>query len=102
MSHRRASSAFGPEGALEPFGLHPLEKHITAARARKRESTRSVVDNPSSRLNYTHTLGMSYCFEASMNVKLCENVFDVIIHSSRADVELIGNRSGAVALCQIF
>lgn len=55
-----------------------------------------------SRLNYPHTLGMSYCFEASMSVKLCENVFDVIIHSSRADVELIGNCSCAVALCQTF
>lgn len=42
-------------------------------------------------LNYPHSLGLSYCFEASMSVKLCENVFDVIIHSSRADVELIGN-----------
>ena len=37
-----------------------------------------------------------------MSVKLCENVFDVIIHSSRADVEFIRNRSGAVALCQTF
>jgi hypothetical protein len=35
-----------------------------------------------------------------MSVKLCENVFNVIINSSGTEVELIGNYFGAVALCQ--
>jgi TRAP-type mannitol/chloroaromatic compound transport system permease small subunit len=43
------------------------------------------------RLNYAQPLGASYCFEAGMSVKLCENVFDVIIHRSRANVEFISN-----------
>jgi hypothetical protein len=48
------------------------------------------------RLNYVQALGASYCFEAGMSVKLCEDVPDVIIHSGRTDVELLGTTRSIV------
>jgi len=35
-----------------------------------------------------------------VSVEFCEDVFDVVFNCSRANVELIGNRSCAVAFCQ--
>ena len=50
-------------------------------------------------LNYAGSFGTSYYFEASMSTKLCEYVFDVILNSSRADVELVCDGSCGVTLC---
>jgi hypothetical protein len=33
-------------------------------------------------LNHPRTLGVPYCFEASVSVELRENVFDVIVNGS--------------------
>ena len=54
------------------------------------------------RLNHAGALGMPDRFQASVSVELRENVFDVIVHGSRADIQLIGNGPGAVAPCQMF
>ena len=59
---------------------------------------RLFVQSPGS--NHTGTFGMADSFEASMNVKFGEDMFDVIIDGCRADVKLIGNCSCALALCQ--
>ncbi len=50
-------------------------------------------------LNQPPTLCMPYRFEPGVNIEFGENVFDVIVNGGRADVQLIGNYSGAGALC---
>ena len=50
--------------------------------------------------NHAYAFGVADGLEAGVGVELCEDVFDVIVHRSRADVELISNCSSAVALCQ--
>lgn len=50
-------------------------------------------------LNQTPTLCMPYRFEPGVNIEFGENVFDVIVNGGRADVQSVGNYSGAVALC---
>lgn len=42
---------------------------------------------------------MPYRFEPGVNIEFGENVFDVIVNGGRADVQSVGNYSGAVALC---
>lgn len=51
------------------------------------------------RLNYAGGFGTPYCFEASVSTKLCENVFNVILNRSRADVEFVRDSSCGVTLC---
>ena len=50
-------------------------------------------------LDYASSLGKPYGFKASMSAKLCEDVFDVILNRSRADVELVRDVSCGLALC---
>src|SRR5689334_10272639 len=50
--------------------------------------------------NHAHALRVANGFKAGVGVEFREDVFDVIVHRCRADVELIGNVSSAVPLGQ--
>lgn len=51
-------------------------------------------------LDHADALRVADGLEAGVDVEFCEDVFDVIVYGGGADVELIGNSSGAVALRQ--
>ncbi len=50
-------------------------------------------------LDYASSLGKPYRFKPSMSAKFREDMFDVILNRSRADVELVSDGSCGMALC---